>query len=418
MFFVFYFLVFAYFSHSEINCFTQRSIRTTNYVGGREEISNSRGAAQPKGTNHKTSNLNNDLKSNIFDKILSDEMLLSLEHRHDQRDSSKNIPLSSKKEHLITPTLEIIQKWPIFKHINNVRGVDIINQNKLVGIKTKNDDEYLDHLPKSEITSELKLETNKLAEHEELNLNKGLWVKPEINKSSKNIPFSSKVIGMRSLPELGVKEKCKCKKTNPTNPCKCSGTSHNKKRCTHSTPNARAHECSRYGAVTNHSCSQGQPYQDFVTSNPYSFYPVYVPYTYFASEAPMIPYTVSYPQPIFSDLKIPRKHKHKCRKQTTRFEEDLYYEDNDSRERRPYDDNEYYHDSKKESSKGIVYDVNQDALIKEIVKDLKIHNNKDFVKECYCDSSVSTCRSNIFVSILIFSLFKLLSTLSLCFVLE
>ncbi|XP_063619482.1 uncharacterized protein LOC134792173 [Cydia splendana] len=418
MFFVFYFLVFAYFTHSEINCFTQRSIRTTNYVGGRQEISNSRGAAQPKGTIHKTSNLNNDLKSNIFDKILSDEMLLSLEQRHDQRDSSKNpLPLSSK-HHLITPTLEIKQNWPIFKHINNVRDVDIIDQNKLVDIKTKNHDEYLDPLPKSEITSELKFEANKLAEHEELNRNKVLWVKPEINKSSKNIPFNSKVIGMRSLPDLGVKEKCKCKKTNPSSPCKCSGTSHNKKRCTHSTPNARAHECSRLGAVTNHSCSQGQPYQDFVTSNPYSFYPVYVPYTYFASEAPMIPYTVSYPQPIFSDLKIPRKHKHKCRKQTTRFEEDLYYEDNDSRERRPYDDNEYYHDSKKESTKGIVYDVNQDALIKEIVKDLKIHNNKDFVKECYCDSSVSTCRSNIFVSILIFSLFKLLSTMSLCFGLE
>ncbi|XP_047984454.1 uncharacterized protein LOC125224979 [Leguminivora glycinivorella] len=419
MFFVFYFLVFAYFTHSEINCFTHRSIKSTNYVEEHEEISNSKVAAQLEGTIHKTSNLHNDLKSNFFDKLLSDEMLLLAEHRHDQRDSSKTPLTHSSKSHLITPAPEIKQKWPILKHINNVRNVDIIDQNKLISIETKNNDESDEYLDPSAISDKalLKLNANQLAEYNRPNRNKA-GLKKEINKSSKSIPINSKVNGMRSLSDPGVKEKRKCK-TNPSSPCKCAGASNNKKRCTHATPNAKAHECSRYGTapVTNHSCSQSQPLPDFITSNPYSFYPFYLPYTYFASEAPLVPYTISYPQPIFSDLKIPRKYKHKCRKLTTRTDDDLYYEDN-SRERRPYDDNEYYHDSKKDPTKGIVYDVNQDALIKEIVKDLKIHNDKDFIKECYCDSSVSSCRYNIFILTLIISLLKLLSTMSLCFGLE
>ncbi|XP_050343947.1 uncharacterized protein LOC126769297 [Nymphalis io] len=57
------------------------------------------------------------LKSNIFDKMLSNEMLSIKQHLHEKDTISSSVYFSFKNN-VHTPTLEINQKWPIDKLIS------------------------------------------------------------------------------------------------------------------------------------------------------------------------------------------------------------------------------------------------------------------------------------------------------------
>lgn len=472
MFFVFHILVFAYLTGTEINCYSQETTtEDNNYVTKQEAIFNFRGnfmliffwsvlcvlnhlyvinhcgifisgAAHYNGTTQNPNKLNTDLKSNVFNKILFDEML-SVKSNNDPKDSINDsfIKIASKV-YLVTPTLDMKQKWPMFEHINS-------NKNQLNKVSLPEKDENLNSLMR--IIMKNSDATSKLDKDYKTKFRKFTII-------NRNL-VSNKVVGTRSLPDSPLqvvfKDRsatsvriCTCMKTNPATECShsCTGssTTSNKKRCTHSTPSTRSHDCSRY-RTTNHTCTHTPPTQ-VSTPNPYSFYPAfYLPYTYFGND---ITYRVTYPQPnIFDDVKY-RKPKH--RKTTTRYDDDLYYDDNDNRDKNNYNDNraeddeeikmisskiEKYHATKKGSTllinidyieetdskndekgveklvminKGVKYDVNQDRLIKELVNDLKGQHEKVFAKDCYCSSSIRTFPiNNIFYLCTLFLLYKI-----------
>ncbi|XP_073942843.1 uncharacterized protein [Choristoneura fumiferana] len=429
MFFVFHILVFAYLTRTEINCYSQgTTTEGKNYVRKQEAIFNFKAAAHYNGTTQNPNKLNTDLKSNVFNKILFDEML-SVKNNHDTKDSTDDSLVKiSPKIYLVTPTFGMKQKWP-FEHVNS-------NKNKLTETSLPEKDDNLKTLmhiimKNSDGTSKLNKVYKTIFEKSTL-VNRNLVSNKVVG--TRSLPDSPLQVVLKDRPAPGVRI-CTCMKTNPSTKCShsCTGssTTSNKKRCTHSTPSARSHDCSRYS--TNHSCTNTPPTQ-VSTPNPYSFYPAfYLPYTYFGND---ITYRVTYPQPnIFDDVKY-RKPKHR-KTTTTRYDDDLYYDDSDNREKNNYNDNraedddetklaseklENYHTTKKGSTlfinidyieevdsrndekdveklvmtnKGVKYDVNQDRLIKELINDLKGKRKKVIVKDCYCSSSIKTFQINI-----------------------
>ncbi|XP_059056778.1 uncharacterized protein LOC131850543 [Achroia grisella] len=306
-------------------------------------------------TKTKTSNL----KSNIFDKMLSDEMLSIKRLFHQKNLSHTPIQITSNVS-VPTPTIDIKQKWPAVECISTTSNYtrDITDTRNQTDTTTK-----------------------------DINL---IYNNDPVKKAVK------KNLGLRSLPKmtanpalarhhhLSMSSKvCTCMKNNPSTTCSYRCTGITKKICTHTSSSTNYHRCTR-------------------TVLPLSMFPaVYVPYeTYFvelSTNAPNEYYDNNYGD---KTDEYKSKHKHKNRPYK---DEDLYYEDTEHKGSSKLYNNEYYdyylnkpvtarpHDI--DSSKNIVNGdhfviskVNQDKLVNEVEKDLKKFYSNVAIKDCYCSS--------------------------------
>ncbi|XP_028175779.1 uncharacterized protein LOC114364002 [Ostrinia furnacalis] len=339
-------------------------------------------------TNTKAPNL----KSNVFDKMLSDEMLSIKRHFYDKDVRSTTSVTTPTKNNPPTPTLELKQKWPLIgfteKPVNIIR-----NENSL---KTNNKIRKI--LPAFKIGD------------------KSDNIEEELQNVEKTIDKNDKVLGLRSLPEVRQPshrniyqqteyKMCTCMKTNPST-CshRCTGGS---TACSHSTPTSNCLHCTQ-------------------TIPQYTVSPVYYQ-PYFVGMTTHVPYINAYYHPdVINELKVPRKPKH--RKTTTpHIDKELYYDTDDpnsDQHKDNYDENlDYYEDvskhNKNEEKEHTIklHAVERDEkgkrkhkhknchvkgdtrkkLVQDIFDDLKTYYSDSVIKDCYCTSSSSLVDINNFV---------------------
>lgn len=309
-----------------------------------------------------TNTRNANLKSNIFDRMLSDEMYSIKQQIYDKEITQTTATQTYNKISVPTPTLEVKQKWPVIEFLanfnNNIQHENYKYKDKL---STK-----MDYGERPEI-----------------------HYYQEDNTGLKN--NQSKVVELRSLSEEtsfhkseGVYQHfdnnlCTCHQPNLYTTCSHRCTE-SMKICTH-TPNA--------------------------TRLLYSPYPAfYMPYqSYMISEISDSQHRNEYYHPyVLNELKLPKKKKH--RKTTTEYpDDDLYYDNHNEKGSSKYYDNPENDDALKKPYKkkknnivvNIDYDVGKDdktepttgrredhegKLFKNVIDDLH-----SYIKTCYCSSS-------------------------------
>lgn len=338
------------------------------------------------------------LKSNIFDKMLSEEMLAIKQNFH-EKDSSHTPSIQiTHKNNVATPTLEVKQKWPIRNlHIKSFSRAD--NESEIIF-----NDENKKGL--------LNLSNNISKKHIDEDRN---------SKSVCNSRSKDKIVELRSLPEVPAMKICSCMKTNPHTTCSqlCTGKDFIKayQICTHEKNVNIKHECTRTTSSK-------------LTYLSYPVYPIYVTYPsylYGISTYTVNPYY--HPNPI-NKIKISKtKRRRKSKRPFTIFIENDQENPPDNNVMYNPDSQEYYENSiesydedliktsKRKSTKlqnivtNVDYDddqilvstpkrnlflVNRDVFVNNIVDDLKKHYNDVVIKDCYCSLSARSYVLNIF----------------------
>ncbi|XP_072939835.1 uncharacterized protein [Epargyreus clarus] len=334
------------------------------------------------------------LKSNIFDKMLSEEMLAIKQHFH-EKDSSHTPSIQiTSKNNVATPTLEVKQRWPIqnwhFKSSSNADKSELI----------LNDESEKEHLNLS----------NKISnQHNDNHRN----CNNTCNSRSKD-----KILELRSLPENSEMKTCGCMKTNPHSTCSqlCTGKNDVKgnRICTHQNYPNMKHECTRTTSSK-------------LTYLSYPVYPIYVTYPsylYGISTYTVNPYY--HPDPI-DEIKISKtKRRRKYKKPVTIFideDQEEIAQDDDEDSLAYYENSIEVYDadlikmSRRKSTRlpNIVTNVendddqvlgstpkrntfliNRDVFVNNIVDDLKKHYNDVVIKDCYCSLSARSYVLNIF----------------------
>lgn len=222
------------------------------------------------------SSTHNNLKSNVFDKMLSDEML-SIKQRFFQKDLAYTSNVHKvTKSNAATPTLEVKQKW----HVVDLTTKPL-NTDNLETDDASRTDSY-----------EIKHKSN-------LNLNE-----PKI-KSLDVRSLSGHSGNFLRSPEI----KCNCANANANHQCKHGD-----------------------------DCTRKAPYGLAIGNSPYpGFYMPYQPYFVSDNNENQFQNTFYHPQ-IINELKIPKTTKN--RKPNTFRDGDLYYDDDWKKRRVPKDDDE------------------------------------------------------------------------------
>ncbi|XP_052749327.1 uncharacterized protein LOC116413289 [Galleria mellonella] len=402
MFFLFYILVILIINLQEIHSFALRENkfnRNVNSGKSQENFqdvreSNERNMLSTKPffqiiqnmTNTKISNL----KYNIFDKMLSDEML-SIKRQFQEKDLSY-IPVQIITNVSVqTPTLEIKQKWTAVDY-------EYTTTNYIRDVK---------NITKQIINAAVKEEDNAKT----------------ANKNVVDEKLTKKALGLRSLHHITAipahvshlitsNKSCTSMKTNPFAICSHKHTAISEK-CTHTS-----------GTTKRPQCTQT------LSSLP-TFSSMYVPYqTYFIGLPINTPNKHSdYYNDERDDYELKIKEKHKTKPYN---DADLYYEETeDTVPLKVIDNNKYYNydyfnnkavtlkpfkiDVSKNIINNVDYDdnavkidtinkdtinlnmdnLNQDKLVNDIVNDLRKFYSDIVIKDCYCSSESKIYRVSV-----------------------
>ncbi|KAJ0178898.1 hypothetical protein K1T71_005673 [Dendrolimus kikuchii] len=313
--------------------------------------------------------ISGDLKSNVFDKMLSDEMYSIKKHFHD-RDTANGATIKLSTEiDAPTPTLQILQKWSVVELLNTLHEIDNVKQN----FRELNENCSAKEVVDKEVNKEELVEKN-------ISNDKVI----ELRSLSHHLPS-------HELNNYDQSSECSCLESNTCTTCTHRTTDRNVKFCSHTEKSTQ---------------------MSFIYPTMYlSYQPVYL------NPVTEMPYKLTYYQPnVVNDLKFTRKKKH--RKTTSRdSEEDLYYDSNDSKGKHRL--NKHYSEHRDvieykdkeingdfiinvdydlESNKKVVsendikiherpYDINKQRLVNNIVGDLNKFYRDSVIKKCYCSSS-------------------------------
>lgn len=327
------------------------------------------------------------LKSNIFDNMLSNEMFSIKQQLYEKNESNVSPFFITFKNSIATPTLELKQRWPIEKSLSQTE-----------------DEHKKGNINNAYITNDQKNISSPIMDEND---------KDDDNKLNDSI--HSKVLGVRSF-ELPVhhlekpnnhqctKRQCTCMKTNPRTTCSFRCSDHIKKICT---------QTENYVAA-NPQCTRNVM--------PFTYYPYYVYSTLFLG-VPTDSSTVYYHPDVTNELKLPKHKYSKIKKPLV----DLYVESDDNKY---YDENEYLEYSDKENPKYAKYPKNKyekektkipknmktvyfidfkeeekpmlevdkfndgylqaldgDKFVEDVVEDLKVYYSDAVIKDCYCSLS-------------------------------
>lgn len=373
------------------------------------------------------------LKYNVFDKMLSDELLSIKQHVYDKDARYVSGRTASKSN--VTPTLEIKQKWPVMELLSKLNKHKEIDEYVTQGTGNDVVDDFeLDYsetneLGTTEISTYMEKQNNTLSEAEVI---KAEEIRQELVENMKCRKSIQKVIGLRSLyPNTDERQlknrRCSCdNKSSATCGPQVAGSTYKCTRCSHgmespcdsacaqtskpwplttcshsstcipilsSSSGDSCSKCSR-AACTSTGCS---------TQVSYSVFPFYMPFQYpIQTPNPMAYYFTTE----LEDYGFTGKSKHHS---TKRHKVDYYYYDDNSEE-----DDYLEHSIKKETRSPVkescrdvvlkidyidkvqkrpnelcdgVYDSSKNKFVNEIVQDLKIYYPEAVVKDCYCKSS-------------------------------
>lgn len=357
------------------------------------------------------------LKSNVFDKMLSDEMFSIKQHFYEKDMTYSSSVYISTQSNIPTPTLEVKQKWPLGEFMSKLNKIEEIKQ------YADESDSFNEVINKTILNDSTSLESN---------VPEVINEEPIISIGQQNKP-KNKIIDLRSLPEstlnpIYYSKVCTCLKSNEMTTCthRCTG-SNSYHKCTRNpcnsvpTPIMRpSHQCTH---TVSKACPKCTSYTQYFSTTLIPFtMGVYPAVNYYVPVQSNIPYKNPYYHPdILNELKIPVKLKRRKTTRHHRTNEGLYYDSNDSRESQ-YDeylenDKQYkprlkqptarddedegdfvpfeYNDitvkedklKKKIPINAGVYDANQNKFVKDIINDLKTYYGETVIKDCYCSSS-------------------------------
>lgn len=330
------------------------------------------------------------LKSNIFDKMLSNEMFSIKQQIYDKSNTNLSQIYITFKNSIATPTLELKQRWNIEKPSSHLE----IKRPK-EGIST--------NLHVYSINADNELVKSKEDEKEYDDINK-------LNDS-----INSKSLGVRSFDAMSVHHlesqnnhqhsphKCTCMKSNPYTTCTFRCSEHKQKTCTLETGNY----------VTLHP----QGTRDMMS---YTYYPYYVYSTMFLEVTTDSAIIYDHPEAM-NEIKLP-KHKYSQTKKPNVDDNSYIVNDDDTYEKEylnnDYSYNEkpkitksprkkhkkgkkdrqdkiYFIDYKEENSisksdtfdNGYLQVLDTDKFVEDVVEDLKMYYSDAVVKDCYCSLS-------------------------------
>lgn len=324
------------------------------------------------------------LKSNIFDNMLSNEMFSIKQQLYEKNETSMSPFFITFKNSIATPTLELNQRWLIEKS------------------SSQSEDEHKKaNINKAYITNDQKnLSSPKMDENDK-------------DDEKSNDSIDSKVLGVRSF-ELPVhhleksnnhqctKRQCTCMKTNPLTTCSFRCSDHTKKICTHT---------ENYAAA-NPQCTRNVM--------PFTYYPYYVYSTLFLG-VPTDSSIAYYHPDVTNELKLPKHKYSKIKKPSV----DLYLESDDNKyyDEKEYLENQYSDEENLKNPKnkyekgktkipknmktvyfinfkeekpmsetdklndGYLQVVDRDKFVKDVVEDLKVYYSDAVIKDCYCSLS-------------------------------
>ncbi|XP_045488487.1 uncharacterized protein LOC111002194 [Pieris rapae] len=315
------------------------------------------------------SNLKN-LKSNIFDKMLSDEML-SIKQQIFERNSTPSPVQISSKRYVPTPILELQQRWPIDRIQSNME-------------KKLDFEKHMKRIDETTFTEE----TNE----------------QEVSKCRSNYT-SERVLELRSLSEKLHKIDMTTKYPRSSKPCTCiNGVEHS-----HTSVHKHTKHTLGFKKQDDQNSNNPNECTRSTSTVPPITYPFYITYSpYFVGT--VIDYTNFYYHPdAISDLKLPKHHKNRKHKKPASEEIDssvendrdyVYYEYDES----PKSTRRHRDKTKSDDNFNIIVHptnepdnslnnrenfqvVDQDKFVEEIVEDLKMYYNEAVIKDCYCSSS-------------------------------
>ncbi|CAK1545851.1 unnamed protein product [Leptosia nina] len=319
------------------------------------------------------------LESNIFDKLLSNEILSMKQQIYERNATFPTTMQISTQRKVPTPLLELQQRWPIEQlQSNNEKKVDFVK--------------YMENLNRA-------TEIDEILEDDNADICKR-------NCNSSN----DKVLKLRSLTHKLHKINLPSKALRVTKKCTCEDgvsktrDSKSKKHRDHFlNQKENENDNSQLGSSTQ-VCSRTVPTS---TITPYPFYITYSPYFI----GTMVDYTNFYYHPdVIGDLKRPRPHNERKHKKPILDEDEsddeesqeIYYEysqpylDESTRktakhkEKTKSDRNGFtiYYTSNEQNSEiqENIQVVNKNKFVDEIVDDLKMLYNEAVIKDCYCSS--------------------------------
>lgn len=326
------------------------------------------------------------LKYNIFDKMLSNEMLSIKHHLFDKNSTYASSVYISLQDNVPTPTLELKQKWPIEK---------LLLKSKIESINVKSTEEtdydrkVVVFPPYSSITTTIDNQFHSERENIDYTKHKIIEVRS----------FSNKPVLHTKVPlVLRQKQICSCLKTNQDTTCSkhCTaseGCSRTKKVCTHTDEYKTCQsECTRTA------------FNNIMSITLYPYYPSY--FLGVSTDPPNIYYHPN----VINELKLPKhKHRHSNKPYDYQLEEN---EKDDKGENYYYEDTskDYYSDPsvteyKNKKCRKCKYKYNQnllqtvdfnsgnleveskDRFIEEVVEDLKAYYSDAVIRDCYCSFS-------------------------------
>lgn len=314
-----------------------------------------------------------DLKANIFfDKMLSDEMLSIKQQIFETNATPVTVQLSSKR-YVLTPILELQQRWPI----------DRIQSNKEKNLDFEKHMKNIDEIADAE----------------------------EINEQESNFT-SERVLELRSLSEKLHKIDISTKSPRTPKQCLCV----NGVERSHTSIHKHSKHILGYKEDAYNSRNPDECTRTTSTVSPYPFYITYSPYFV----GTVADYTNFYYHPdAINDLKIPKHHKNRKHKKPVSEEIDDSLEDDRDYDYFGYEDNTKTTKTHKNKTttnnkfKIIVHPTNEpedsldnrehfqvvdkDRFVEEIVEDLKTYYNEAVIKDCYCSSSTFKLGSQIIV---------------------
>ncbi|XP_053603927.1 uncharacterized protein LOC128671483 [Plodia interpunctella] len=400
MLFVFYILVFLNINYAEISCFTlsynelDKVINVTNTTTVPDLLTRNNAT-----TRHffkmiqnlkSTKTVFSNLKSNVFDKMLSEEMLSIKEHLF-EKDLSQVSLLLSTNANAPTPTLEIKQKWS-FVDYGTIDDNNAKNKSIYQSIDDSRDEPNIDD---EKTDNEIGEEQNSSKKFVGLRSLSGAHSHGNIQRS--RLQNSPKNVSSTK----GVKL-CTCTKVN--NPSEV---------CTH-----RSDSTCKCGVNDLKECTRAL--QTF--SEPVPVVYSYVTYpTYFVEVSTYSPFRDYFYHPdVIDEMKLPKKrkkHKHRHKHKNRIDEESLYYDDSKEGFFKGYDDQIYddelpeKHPQKNEDKKvmididyevrdekgklpkttlpwedGYIENVIKEKLVNDMVKDLKQQYADAVLKDCYCSA--------------------------------
>ncbi|XP_047528981.1 uncharacterized protein LOC125065443 [Vanessa atalanta] len=343
------------------------------------------------------------LKSNIFDKMLSNEMLSIKQHLYEKDPISSSVYLSFKNN-VPTPTLEINQKWPIYERIS------------VTSVKPKFDDA-------SSYTS-VDLSNDKQSYNEILYKDGNLDMEVENqNKIIEVRSFSVMPLHTESLSHVQqAKRQCTCMRNNHHTICSHRGIgaqTSTEKICTHT----------EHYSTIRPECTRTEAYSVSLTYFPYFVYPSF--FLGITTEA----FKTYYHPDVINDLKLPKHRKIK----KPYIDEALFSDADEIKEieddeNDQYDDDEYSESDKsdddvsvnkcsknkctlnsklykinydnsgtkdfdlaKKINNGYIKVIDNDKFVEGIVEDLKVYYSDAVIKDCYCSLSSLKSSKNMII---------------------